>query len=353
MLDVPSSPSSPLKMPAPLEMERRDGGTLSQEEFIRVYAIPGRPVIIRDAFPKWAALGKWTPDFFRREHGHRTVVLEGRDMPLGEYIERVVAATPDNPVPYLRETMVRKLAPELGDDLMPFVDYALPNWLRGVYPDPEVDNHMNRAAEVELFIGGHGSILERRKAEFDPNYTGLHGESVPGFADLHYDPTACPVLLCQIYGRKQFTVYSPEDTPYLYAEGRHSHVPDMETPDLERYPLFAKARPYRFVQEPGEAVYVPAGWWHATKMLSVSIAVGSTFAHQAHWSGVIDEVMRDVVGGKTSLRARAIEAWMRADGRFKSLAGARLGESTHFRDPPARAAVKSAKKLVKSALGRG
>lgn len=327
-------------------IDRRD--RLDYDSFVNEYLLPARPVVVSNAFPEWKALDKWTPDFFKREHGDKPVRVAGRETRLGDYIDGVVAATPENPCPYLRETRIRDLAPELGDDLAPFEKYALPNWLRGVYPHPGLHKHRNRASEVELFIGGRGTRLERRRGEHEAGYGGLGGELIAGFADLHYDPTACPVLLNQIYGRKEFTIFAPSDTPYLYTKARHSMIDDLDNPDLTRFPLFAKATPIRFVQEPGDAVYVPPFWWHATRMLSVSIAVGSTFANGAHWPGVIDDMVKEYGSDKPAV-ASFIRAYLKTDGAVKARLGERLGEDTHFRDPayvgPARAALDAARKV--------
>jgi hypothetical protein len=345
------SEATPIKGYAKVaEIDRRDA--LPYAAFVRDYLSAHRPVLVKNAFPRWRALGKWTPEFFRREHGRRRVTVAGEAMTMAEYVDRVLASTPERPVAYLRELAVRSFAPELGDDLLPFVDYALPNWLRGNYPDGALDRKLNRASEVELFIGGAGTLIERRRGETAGGYGGLQGERIEGFVDLHYDPTACPVLLCQIYGRKEFTLFSPGDTPFLYARGRHSAVPNLDEPDFERFPLLRKATPYRFVQEPGDAVYVPPFWWHATRMRTVSIAVGSTFANGAHWAGVIEDVT-DELARSSPRKAAAMRAYLRADGALKRLAGARLGERTHFRDPPERKALALARRAAKKVLRRG
>lgn len=332
------------------EIDRREG--LPYDEFSRAYLFAHRPVLIKNAFPQWRALGKWTPEFFRDVHGAREVTVAGETMPMREYITRVLAATPEKPVPYLRELCLRRFAPELGDDLTPFVDYALPNWLRGNYPDGGLDRRLNRASEVEIFIGGAGTLMERRKGEANAGYGGLGGALIEGFADLHYDPTACPVLLCQVYGQKEFTLFAPGDTPFLYTRGRHSEIPNINAPDFERFPLLRKATPYRFVQEPGDAIYVPPFWWHATKMRTISIAVGSTFANGAHWAGVVDDVVGEVARAATPRRAAALRAFLQADALVKRLGGRRLGEATHFREPLERQALVAAKRVVKKALGR-
>lgn len=330
--------------PVPIDVEHG----LEYGEFVRRYLTVHRPVYIKNAFPQWKAVGKWTPDFFRTRYGERVVTVAGVATTLGAYLDRVEASTPEAPVPYLREQSVRSLAPELGDDLLPFVAYALPNWLRGAYPDREIDAHLNRAAEVELFIGGHGTKLERRLGENDASHAGLHGALVSGFADLHYDPTACPVLLCQIYGRKEWWVFPPSETPNLYAKGRHSSVHDLERGDPVRFPLYEGARGHRFVQEPGDAVYVPPKWWHATRMLSVSIAVGSTFANAAHWNGVIEDVTQNLAAP----RRDAMRAFLKMDGVMKALRGSRLGEETHFKDVSVRSSFRRVRDVARSLIGR-
>lgn len=333
-------------------IERREN--LPYEEFVESYVKKHRPVILKNAFPQWKAVGKWTPEYLKRTVGHRMVIVDGKDVSLGDHIDRCVASTFEKPSAYMREQVIRHVAPELADDLMPFCDYALPNWLRGVYPI--VDGLLNRAGEVELFIGGQGSRLLRRRAETiegnnDEGYGGTGGEAVAGFADLHYDPTALPVLLCQVYGRKEWVMFSPDDTPYLYARGRLSTVPSPDRPDLGRFPLFAKAKPIRFIQEPGEAAYVPAFWWHATRMLSVSIAVSSTFAHAPHWDAMIEDVVQNFSGGSAA-RATALRTYLQVAGKVKQLGGRRVG-SHPFEEQAVRKVLGPVKRKARSLLRRG
>jgi histone arginine demethylase JMJD6 len=323
-------------------IDRRD--RLPYDDFVREYVEKQRPVIVSNAFPQWKAHG-WTPASLKARVGARPVLVDGKQVTLGDHLDRCVASTPDNPAPYMREQVIRKVAPELADDLMPFCEYALPNWLRGTYP--VVDGLLNRASEVELFIGGAGSRLLRRASEMAGAYGEVGSQAVAGFADLHYDPTGLPVLLCQVYGRKEWVLFSPDDSPYLYANGtRLSLVANPDNPDLQRFPLFARAKPIRFVQEPGEAVYLPAFWWHATRMLTVSIAVSSTFAHGPHWETMIEDVLRHhaAEGGG---RAAIVGGYLRAAARLKKLGGRAVG-SRPFEEHPARAFLRKAKSAARS-----
>lgn len=42
---------------------------------------------------------------------------------------------------------------------------------------------------------------------------------------------------------------------------------NIDDPDLDRYPLYAKATPYRVVLEEGDILYLPAYWHHEVQSL--------------------------------------------------------------------------------------
>jgi hypothetical protein len=88
------------------------------------------------------------------------------------------------------------------------------------------------------------------------------------FMPLHYHGTT-EAILCQIKGRKQVTLYAPDQWPYLYAHPWYtlryyfSRV-DPRKPDGRRFPKFARATPMTFTLEPGEILLIPVHWWHVT-----------------------------------------------------------------------------------------
>jgi hypothetical protein len=72
-------------------------------------------------------------------------------------------------------------------------------------------------------------------------------------------------------GRRRFTLFPPEATSALYVgpfdqtiAGQPVSMVDPLAPDLDRYPRFAEALAQANVAElgPGDALYVPALWWH-------------------------------------------------------------------------------------------
>ena len=48
---------------------------------------------------------------------------------------------------------------------------------------------------------------------------------------------------------------------------------DIENPDLERFPLFAKAPYLECILNEGEMLYIPEKCWHYVRSLSLSFSV--------------------------------------------------------------------------------
>lgn len=290
--------ASPEFDPTPyLEIERRD--ELSVEEFRKRYLRDNRPVILTSAVRQWKALSRWTPEFFKAELGDiRFTINEDPNQEasykdnigqveytMARFIDRVLASTDENPAPYFRNRVLSDLFPSLKGDIGPLPEYFEPNWLSDWYLVKYVGIVLNRGADIELYIGGKGGA----------------------FPVLHYDGLGTHAFLIQIYGRKQFIVYPPSQELYLYpsAEKRNlSMINSVERPDLNRFPLFTKAVPIKFVLEPGELLFVPGHWWHTTKMLTPSITLSINTADQSNWGELVDFVARGRSNRVVSLASR-------------------------------------------------
>jgi Cupin-like domain len=83
-------------------------------------------------------------------------------------------------------------------------------------------------------------------------------------------------LACVVGGRRRFTLFPPEQIKNLYVgpldltpAGQPITLVDIRKPDLERFPRYAEALEAAEVAElnPGDAVYVPALWWHNVEAL--------------------------------------------------------------------------------------
>lgn len=85
----------------------------------------------------------------------------------------------------------------------------------------------------------------------------------------HFD--ASPNIACVVAGRRRFTLFPPEQLENLYLgpldktpAGPPISMVDPEAPDFDRYPRFAEAlaASYQADLEPGDALFIPAIWWH-------------------------------------------------------------------------------------------
>jgi len=110
-------------------------------------------------------------------------------------------------------------------------------------------------------------------------WLGTHGTVTP----CHWD--SYDNFLAQVQGTKRAVLLAPAERARLHADasaggtssqGNVSPV-DVEDPDLERFPDFAQAR--RLVAElaPGEALFIPQGWWHQVRALTASLSVNFWF----------------------------------------------------------------------------
>jgi histone arginine demethylase JMJD6 len=258
---VAPAPAAPLPAASPsaATVDRRPG--ISRADFERDYRHASRPVVLPDLIGAWTAQATWTPTHLRARLADRVLEIRGRPWRFGDFIDRLLAADPARPAPYLNQEVIARTFPELLADLQPWPWCFSPNWLPGLYPTRFVHEAFNRAAELELFIGAAGS--------------GLHV--------LHYDYLHTHAFSVQLYGRKRFYLYPPGQATLLYAEGNLSAVDDVVTPDLGRFPLFAKAVPLVLDLAPGEILFLPCGWWHDTRLLSDSISVSIGTACSSNW----------------------------------------------------------------------
>ncbi len=90
----------------------------------------------------------------------------------------------------------------------------------------------------------------------------------------HYDMS--PNIACVVAGRRRFTLFPPEQLGNLYIgpldhtlAGPPVSMVDPEAPDLDRYPRFADAWAVAQTAEiaPGDALFIPALWWHHVRAL--------------------------------------------------------------------------------------
>lgn len=275
----PGNPAPELSAQRLQPIERRRAADLPYERFMADYVVRNRPVIIENAVPRWPALERWTPDFFKHKFGSRTVnVTIGVSSRMGDVIDQILGSTREKPGPYLHKVIIHRDMPELLPDLAPENVYGFPRR----YASPLMPPRFHRPdGYLKLLIGGVGGK----------------------FPIMHFDTDNADALITGIYGQKEFVLFNKVDTPNIYPCGKGAHTSQIENiddPDWGRFPLLRQATQFRGIIGPGEAAFVPAGWWHTARVVTTSISVCTNMMHQANWSGFVAEACDPQNGGLAS-----------------------------------------------------
>jgi hypothetical protein len=237
---------------------------LDAEAFARDYLEPGRPVVIEGGAADWTHGGAWTPARLREVLGDRKVrvassehdtfgyggdqtAYQVEEMEFGQAADLIQRLRPSPLRYYLMQQAVPREFPELCRELPvpPYVDRSRTN----------------------------------------PNlWFGTESTETP----LHYD--VANNLFGQLTGRKRWTVFDPGQADLVYprdgdADHRNLSRVSVEEPDLERFPLFARAQGQAGEVGPGDLLFLPAFWWHQVRSLEVSLSLNFW------WSVRLDQLL--------------------------------------------------------------
>jgi histone arginine demethylase JMJD6 len=234
---------------------------ISQRELLAEYIEPGLPVVLTDAARHWPAMGKFTPNFFKQQYGQLTKEIKGQTYTMAEMTELMQTSTPENPAPYPFNLNIEQFFPELLAEMQPEVVFGKSDRIK----HPLLPKLMLRGTQVyELFLGGNGGR----------------------FPYLHVDALFLHTQITQLYGAKDFILYSPDQTPYMYPRADNAKVSEVDifNPDYEKHPLFRHARPVKVTVEAGETILFPTKWWHTTQINEPCISVGRVHLNEWNWA---------------------------------------------------------------------
>ncbi|MDF5719758.1 MAG: cupin-like domain-containing protein [Rhizonema sp. PD37] len=228
-------------------VDRRNN--LSYEEFVSEYASIGKPVIITDAIKDWKASTKWTVDFFRSEYGSAVgqvfdcATQTTSVTTIADYLDYMTLEERDKLL--CLERLVIRYHPELQED------YNVPMYFQDVF----------------------GRIPQeiRTKYAYDKGHILIgHKDTSIG---LHCDSGHFSAWIAVISGKKRVVLLSPDQQDFLY-DGEV----DAFNPDLEKFPLYANAKPIECTLNEGEIINIPPDWWHHVKNTEDSITLQHNWA---------------------------------------------------------------------------
>lgn len=224
---------------------------VSGSEFLERYYIGNKPVIFTDLMQNWPALSLWTPEYFKEKYGQVTVGAQFNRNSNSDYEKQ-------------REKHQKMLL--LGE----FVDIIRQGGETNDYYMGSYNGNLCRKPLQGLF-NDIQLFPEYLTATFDPNRTVLWFGPAGAITPLHFD--ALNSFLCQVYGRKQVRLISPNHKHLLGNYGKYFSEIDLDHLDYDRYPQLKDIDIIEIVLEPGQVLFLPVGWWHQVKSLDVSISI--------------------------------------------------------------------------------
>jgi mannose-6-phosphate isomerase-like protein (cupin superfamily) len=245
-----------LVSPRNKQIERVSG--LSGEDFRDLFYALSRPVVLAGALRDWPAVKKWMPDYLAKAVGAAEVEVQaGRN------------ANPDF-----------ELYKEKHRRQMPF-DRFIAEIVEGGFGNDlymtAFNSPSNRAALAPL-DADLGELSDYLKPGAGMMWLGPAGTFTP----LHFDLTNN--LIAQVVGAKHLTLLPPSETQRLY---NHKHVFSAvhditDEGQLSLYPRARAAHTFEVDLEPGDALFVPFGWWHQVTALDFSVTLTYTDFHWAN-----------------------------------------------------------------------
>ncbi len=220
---------------------------ISKKEFVEKYYKPQRPVLIENLIEDWPAYKKWNIEYFQEQAGDQIVPLYNSEPTKGKQNSAA-------PVKEMKLYDYLELLKSQPTDLRVFFFNLLdnvPKLLEDIrYPD--IGLKFFKRLPVMFFGGGGSRVLP------------------------HYDMDLSDLVHFHFHGHKSVTLFSPEQTKYLYKVPFAVHnleIIDMDNPDFSKYPAMADVEGIKVEMKPGDSLYMPSGYWHYIKYLDGGFSI--------------------------------------------------------------------------------
>ena len=214
-------------------------GVLDAAAF-RVRAAEGLPFLITGVVNRWP-LSALTPQTLRERFSHLAVRAR-----VGDYINTAFA--PDRAMQDMSMREYLEIVDTGAHDLPPYLGNLELRALNGMCHWP---TYFDKMGPPRFWLGPAGTV------------TPLHCD---------YDDN----IFAQIWGTKRIFLSPPHHDEFLYPKEANAILfgsPfDPESPDFEKFPLARQATMIECIVNPGDLLYVPAGWFHQVRSLTFSLS---------------------------------------------------------------------------------
>ncbi len=214
---------------------------ISKEDFIKHYYKPQKPVLIENLTKEWPAFKKWNLDYIQELSGDQIVPLYNNEPAKGK--QSVYA-----PVKEMKLRDYIEILKTKPTDLRIFF-YNILDSMPALLKDfkyPDIGLKFFKRLPALFFGGGNSKVF------------------------MHYDIDLPDSMHFHFHGNKSVTLFSQEQTKYLYKVPFAIHnidKIDMDNPDFNTYPALQYAEGIQANMKHGDALYMPSGYWHYIKYL--------------------------------------------------------------------------------------
>ena len=206
----------------------------------RARAEQGLPFLITGLVERWPLCG-FTPQILRERYSHLPVRAR-----VGDYINTAFA--PDRAMQDMSMLEYLELIDTGKHELPPYLGNLELRELNQMCHWPA---YLDKMGPPRFWLGPAGTV------------TPLHCD---------YDDN----IFAQIWGTKRIFLAPPHHDQFLYPKEANAILfgsPfDPEAPDFERFPLARQATLVECIVNPGDMLYVPAGWYHQVRALTFSLS---------------------------------------------------------------------------------
>jgi aminoglycoside phosphotransferase len=229
--------------------------TPSFEIFVREYYSKHLPVVLTKGIQNWKALEKWNPEYLLQQYGDKEVEVQF-DRDKDPLFER-------NSGKHKKRLLMRE-----------FVDMVNGGGDSNNYY-MTANNTKNSLNSIESLFDDLGDFGEGYRKQDDLKAGTFFWFGPKGtFTPIHHDLTNN--MLVQIMGRKKVTLIPAWQVPWLYNDKGVFSAADFPRFDEKRHPLMKNITPMEVTIGPGDALFIPIGWWHCVEALDVSISISFT-----------------------------------------------------------------------------
>ena len=226
--------------------------SIDPEVFKKEYYEPCLPVVIKNLAKDWPAYSKWNWDYFKQLVGQKKVPLYNN--------VKSDAYTPIN----------------TADDTNTFGEYI------------DMISSGPAAWRIFLFnIFDHAPQLindftwpEHLMKGFVKKYPMLFTGGASSITHMHFDIDMSHILHTQFCGRKRVLMFPYQEQYKLYrkpwevlslADFSNYYIDGKV--DYEKFPALKLAEGHDFILEPGDTLFMPAGYWHHMEYLDSGFAM--------------------------------------------------------------------------------